>query len=161
LLKSSYTDGRIEDDLETIGVVAPANVESIRAEFAAVIVERCRRERCRPVLVADFRALQREQCATSNQIVERSNQIAKQIFDQSNQIAEQSIQIAEQSNQIAAQTNQITDLQNMMVEQNEQNHQMQDQIRQIHGLLVSREQAPSADVDERDKRAAKRRRTGR
>jgi hypothetical protein len=55
----------------------------------------------------------------------------------------------------------------MIVVQNQQmqdqNQQMQEQIRQMHALLssMSREQAPSADIDERDKRAAKRRRTGR
>jgi hypothetical protein len=55
------------------GIVAPENIETLRADFAVVVEERQRRGLCRPVLVADVRALQRE---TSNQIAEQSNQIA-------------------------------------------------------------------------------------
>jgi methyl-accepting chemotaxis protein len=170
------------DDALTGVSLAAGNVETLRAEFAAIVQERRRRERCRPVLVADLRALQNEtsnQIAALNDIVsgqasqnaEQTNQIA----EQSNQIAEQTNQIAEQSNQIIEQSNQIADLQrstNMTVEQNQQmqeqnqqmqgqNQQMQDQSRQMHALLMSREQEPSADVDEDDERAVKRRRTGR
>jgi hypothetical protein len=127
---------------------AANDIESIRVELPAVVTERCRRELCRPVLVSDVCKLQRE---TRNQIAEQSNQLGKQISEQANQFAEQ----------IAAQTNQIADLKNIIAEQNQQNQQVQDQIRQMHALLISREQDPSADVDERDKRAIKRRRTGR
>jgi uncharacterized coiled-coil protein SlyX len=128
------------DDLDVTG--APDDVETVRAEFAAVVAERRRRELCRPVLVADVRTLQRE---TSNQIAVLNDIVSGQ------------------ASQNAEQTNQIADLKNMVVEQGQQMQQMQDQIRQMHTLLMSRvEQEPSPDaVDERDKRAAKRRRTGR
>jgi hypothetical protein len=127
-----FTDAKVDDG------AAPDDIESIRVELAAVVKERRRRELCRPVLVADFRKLQ---CETNNQIVDLKNIVV-------------------------GQTNQIAGLQKMIVEQNqqmqEQNQQMQDQIRQMHTLLLSREQEPSTgDVDERDKRAVKRRRTGR
>jgi hypothetical protein len=123
---------------EDLSVTAPpANVDSLRAEFAAVVEERRRRELCRPVLVADFRVLQRE--------------IAKQ----SNQIAALNDIVREQASQNAQQTHQIADLTSLTETIAEQN-------RQMHALMMSREQEPSADVsDERDKRAAKRRRTGR
>jgi hypothetical protein len=136
---------------DDLGVIAPpANVESLRAEFAAVVEERRRRELCRPVLVADFRVLQREIAGQSNQIATLNDIVRVQASEN----AQQTTQIAEQTNQIAAQTSQIADLQRLtetMVEQN----------RQMYALLMSREQGPSVDVDERDKRAAKRRRTGR
>jgi len=160
---------------DTGGIVAPKNVDEVRAEFAAVVAERRRRELCRPVLVADVRAMQSE---TNDLITKQSTQIA----EQSSQIVKQSSQIAalndivsglasqnaEQTNQNAEQTNQIADLQRStetIVKQNqqmqEQNQQMQEQMRQMHALLMSREQEPSANVDERDKRAVKRRRTDR
>jgi hypothetical protein len=93
------------------------------------------------VLVAHVRALQSE---TRNQITEQSNQITVL-----NDI-------------VNRQSNQIADLQRSTDKVVEQNQQMQEQMRQMHALLLSREQAqPSDDADERDKRAAKRRRTGR
>jgi methyl-accepting chemotaxis protein len=154
---------------DTDGIDAPENLVTIRAEFAAVVEERRRRELCRPVLVADVRGLQRE---TSNQIAEQSNRIsvlnnivsgqASRNAEQTIQIAEQTNQISEQTNQIAEQSNQIADLQRSTGMIVEQNQQMQEQMRQMHALLMSREEEQSsADVDERDKRAVKRRRTGR
>jgi hypothetical protein len=124
--------------------LAAGTVETLRAEFAAVVEERRRRDPCRPVLVADLHVLQRKN-------------------------AEQSNQIATLSAIVSGQTSQIADLQRstgIIVEQNqqmqEQNQQMQEQMRQMHALLMSREQETSADVDhEGDKRAVKRRRTGR
>jgi hypothetical protein len=108
------------DDLDV--TAAPANVETLRAEFNAVVEERRRRELCRPVLIADVRALQRE---TRNQI---------------------------EWNQIAEQTNQIAGLQRStktLVEQNQRMHeqmrQMQEQMGQMHAMLMSREQEPPAD----------------
>jgi hypothetical protein len=118
----------------------PANLDSLRAEFAAVVEDRRRRELRRPVLLADFRVLQR---------------------DTSNQIAALNDIVSGQTNQIAEQTSQIADLQRLTETIVEQNQQMQEQNRQMHALLMSREQGPSNNVDERDKRAAKRRRTGR
>jgi hypothetical protein len=106
------------------------------------------------VLVADICALQNE---TSNQITALNDIVS----GQASQNAEQTIQNAEQTNQIAEQTNQIANLQRSTDLIVEQNQQMQDQIRQMHALLTSREQEPSADVDEDDERAVKRRRTGR
>jgi hypothetical protein len=94
------------------------------------------------VLVADFRVLQHE-IAALNGIVS----------GQASQNAEQTIQITKQTNQIA-------DLQRSTEMIVDQNQQMQDQIRQMHALLMSREQEPPIDVDERGKRAVKRRRTG-
>jgi methyl-accepting chemotaxis protein len=126
LLKSGDTDGE----------VAPSNLEMIRAEFAAVVEERRRRE---PVI----------QIAILNDVV--SGQ-AGQIYELTNlnveltkQNAKQTNEIAEQSNQIAEQTDQIADLQ-----------------AQVHALSNPRKQEPSSNaVDVRDKRAAKRRRTNR
>jgi hypothetical protein len=123
---------------------APDNIDSIRAELAAVVDERRRRELCRPVLVSDLLSLQR---LSGNQIAE-----------QTTQIAEQSNQIAVLANQNAEQTNQIAGLERLIVEQNQQ---MQEQIRQIDALLETREQEQSTDVDARDSRAAKRPRTSR
>jgi hypothetical protein len=120
----------------------PDNIESIRIELTAVVSERCRRELCRPVLVADVRALQRE---TSNQFAKQSNQIAVL-----NDI-------------VSGQTNQIADLQRSTNTTVEQNQLMQEQMRQMHALLMSREeeQESSADVDEGGSRVVKRRRTNR
>jgi methyl-accepting chemotaxis protein len=164
---------------DTDGVSAPDNLESIRAEFVVVVKERRRRELCRPALVADIADLRRD---SSNQIVAHSNQIAalngivsgqfaeqsKQISEQSNQIAVlndivsgQVSQLAEQTNQIAQQTNQITNLHRSTSTIIEQNQLMHEQMRQMHALLMSREQEPSANVDERDECAVKRRRTNR
>jgi septal ring factor EnvC (AmiA/AmiB activator) len=169
---------------DTDGIVAPDNLESIRAEFAAVVEER--RERCRPVLVADFHALQREsnnQIAALNvivsgqasqkteqtvqidelttQVAEQTSQIAEltnQVAEQTSLNAEQTSQIGEQSSQIEEQSSQIADLQRPTQMLVEQNQQMQEQLRQ---LLMPREQEPSADVDEDGSRAVKRRRLNR
>jgi hypothetical protein len=63
--------------------------------------------------------------------------------------------LVEQKQQMQTQTLQ-------MQEQNQQRQeQMQEQMRQMHALLMTRVDEQSADVDERDKRAVKRRRTGR
>jgi hypothetical protein len=143
------------------GIVVPENLETVRAEFAVVVEERRRRELCRPVLVADFRSLQRE---TSNQIAEQSNRFSVLndiVSGLASQNAEQTSQNAEQTIQIAEQTNQIADLQRSTGLIVEQNQQMQEQMRQMHALLMSRQQEQSTDVNERDERAAKRRRTGR
>jgi septal ring factor EnvC (AmiA/AmiB activator) len=128
---------------DTDGIVAPDNLETIRAEFASVVEERRRRELCRPVLVSDFRALQRE---TSN--LQRSTDT----------IVEQNKQMEEQNQLMQDQMRQMQE-QNQMMQ--EQMRQMQEQNRHMHALLMSREPEPSANADERDKRAAKRRRTGR
>jgi hypothetical protein len=78
------------------------------------------------------------------------------------QNAEQTIQIIEQTIQNAEQTNQIANLQRSTNTIVEQNQQMQEQMRQMHALLMSREQEPSAtNVDERDEPAVKRWRTNR
>jgi hypothetical protein len=141
-----------------LGVItAPGNIEAARAEFAAVVEERRRREMCRPVRVAELRALQHQIVEQSNQITEQLNQIVvlnDTVSGLASQNAEQNIQNTEQSNQIAS-LQRSTDT---IVEQNEL---MQEQMRQMHALLMSRVQEPSADVDDRDKRAVKRRRTGR
>jgi hypothetical protein len=131
---------------DTDGIDAPENLETIRAEFAAVVEERRRHELCRPVLVADVSALQRE---TSNQIASSNGIVSNQI--------------AVLNDIVSGQSNQIADLQRSTGMIVEQNQQMQEQIRQMHAMLMSfsREQEQPADVDERDKRAAKRRCTGR
>jgi methyl-accepting chemotaxis protein len=151
--------------------LAAGTVETLRAEFAAVVEERRRRDPCRPVLVADLHVLQRENAEQSNQIAVLNDIVsgqASQIAEQTNQIAGQTNQIAEQTNQIAGQTikideqtNQIADLQRSTETIVKQNQQMQEQMRQMHALLMSREREPSADDDEGDRRAVKRRRTGR
>jgi hypothetical protein len=140
---------------EPNGIVAPDNIETLRAEFAVVVEERQRRELCRPVLVADVRALQRE---TSNQIAEQSNQIAAL----SDIVSEQASQNAEQTIQIAEQTSQIADLQRSTQLLVEQNQQMQEQMRQVHALLLTRAGMQSADIDVRAiTLMVKRRRTNR
>jgi hypothetical protein len=134
---------------------APYDIDAIRRELATVVNERQRRDLCRPALVSDVR----------NVVTEQTNQIKDQIADQTNQNADQSKQIADQ-------TSQISDLQRstqILVKQNQQmqeqiqqgQKQMQEQMRQMHALLMTREGVQSADVDEDDKRAVKRRRTDR
>jgi hypothetical protein len=141
----------LDDDDKLTGVsLAADNVEMLRYEFAAIVEERRRRELCRPVLVADFCVLQRENAGQSNQIAVLNgivgglaSQIAEQtvqIVEQTVQNAEQTSQIAEQTNQIAEQTSQIADLQRSTETIVEQNQQMQEQMRQMHALLMSREQ---------------------
>jgi DNA repair exonuclease SbcCD ATPase subunit len=125
----------------------PDDIDSIRIELAAVVTERRRREMSRPALVSDINFL----------TIKMTNKIA----DQTNMIVELSVQSAEQTSQIAEQTSQITDLQRSTQTLIEQNQQIQEQMRQMHALLMSREGAQTADVDKRDKRAVKRRRTGR
>jgi hypothetical protein len=132
---------------DTDGIVAPDNIEKIRAELAAVVEERRRRDLCRPVRVADVRALRRE---THNQIASFNDTVsgqASQISEHTNQNAEQTNQIAEQTIQIAEQTNQIADLLRSTATIVEQNQQMQEQMRQMHALLssLSREQESSAE----------------
>jgi hypothetical protein len=162
----------LDDDDKLTGVsLAADNIETLRAEFAAVVEERRRREHCRPVLVADFRVLQRQNAETSSHIAALNDIVsgqASQIAEHTSQNADQTKQIVEQTNQIAEQTNQIADLQRStagIVDKNqrmeEQNQQMHAQIQQIHALLMSHEQEPSANADEGGKGAAKRRRTGR
>jgi hypothetical protein len=136
--------------------LAPDNIDSIRAELAAVVDERHRRELCRPVLVSDLQALQRQtnkEIATVNLTVAAQT---SQIAEQTSQIAEQSVQ---QTRQIAEQTQQITVLNNnvqLLLQQ------VLEQGRQIRELLMTRGQEQSgAGVDEDDGRDVKRLRTRR
>jgi hypothetical protein len=140
----------------------PDDIESIRIDLAAVVDERRRRELRRPALVLDINSLANQM---SVKFTDQTNQMTNQISELSNQNAEQTSQIAEQ-------TSQITDLQRStqtLSEQNQQmqeqmrqrDEQMQEQMRQMHSLLMSREGVQTADVDKPDKRAVKRRRTGR
>jgi hypothetical protein len=155
------------DALTGVGIT-PCMVERLRAEFAAVVEERRRREQ--PVIVADVCQLQRSIDVQSNQIdflkffaskkasqnAEQTNQIA----ELASQNAEQTIHIALQTYQIAEQTNKIAAMQHSADMIVEQNQHMQ---RQMNALLMSlsREQGRSDNDDERDTRAVKRRRTGR
>jgi len=113
---------------------APDNIDSIRAELAAVVEERLRRELCRPALVSDLR-----------------NEIAK-IATVNNTVAEQTSQIAEQTQQITVLNNNVQLLLQQVLKQG----------RQIRELLVTRGQEQSAaNVDEDDGRDVKRRRNRR
>jgi septal ring factor EnvC (AmiA/AmiB activator) len=154
----------------------PDDIESIRIDLAAVVNERRRRELRRPALVSDVCSLANGMTIKfADQTSQMTNKFADQttlIADQTNMIAKLSNQNAEQTSQIAKQTSQITDLQRStqtLIEQNQQmqeqmrqgQKQMQKQMRQMQSLLMSREGMQTAGGDERDKRAVKRRRTGR
>jgi flagellar capping protein FliD len=126
----------------------PDDIESIRIELAAVVNERRRREMRRPALVSDVCSLAAQM---TNKFADQTNKMTNKFADQTNQIAD-----LQRTTQTLVEQNQ-----EMQEQMRQRDEQMQEQMRQIHSLLMSRKGVQTADVDERDKRAVKRRRTGR
>jgi hypothetical protein len=136
VLWSYFIDSSAGDDDGAV----PDNIASIRFELVAIVNERRRDELRRPAL-ASYHV-----CSLQSHIADQTNQISD-LQRSSQMLVEQNQQMQQQMQQ--------------MQEQNQQRQeQMQEQMRQMHALLMTHVNVQSADVDERDKRAVKRRRTG-